>query len=49
MQQLKFRLGELVELPQSYVGGIESGERNISLEIFQKILKGNQFSFRIKG
>ncbi|OPH53002.1 hypothetical protein BC351_32615 [Paenibacillus ferrarius] len=26
------QLGELVELPQSYIGGIERGEKNISLE-----------------
>ncbi|AZK47508.1 helix-turn-helix domain-containing protein [Paenibacillus lentus] len=31
-------LGELVELPQPYVGGIERGERNISLETLQKLM-----------
>lgn len=31
-------LGELVELPQPYVGGIERGERNISLDTLQKLI-----------
>lgn len=31
-------LGELVDLPQPYVGGIERGERNISLETMHKLL-----------
>jgi transcriptional regulator with XRE-family HTH domain len=32
------QLGELVELPQSYVGGIERGEKNISLETLERII-----------
>jgi len=32
-------LGEMVELPQPYIGGIERGERNISLDTLQKILE----------
>ncbi|MGE7827327.1 helix-turn-helix domain-containing protein [Paenibacillus sp. NPDC093718] len=32
-------LGELVDLPQPYVGGIERGERNISLDTLQKLLE----------
>lgn len=37
-------LGELVELPQPYVGGIERGERNISLETLQKIINALKVS-----
>ncbi|MBT2766019.1 helix-turn-helix transcriptional regulator [Paenibacillus sp. ISL-20] len=32
-------LGEQVDLPQPYVGGIERGERNISLDTLQKLLE----------
>ncbi|WP_082208348.1 helix-turn-helix domain-containing protein [Paenibacillus dauci] len=32
------QLGEMVELPQPYVGDIERGERNISLDTLQKNL-----------
>lgn len=32
------QLGEMVELPQPYVGDIERGERNISLDTLQKFL-----------
>lgn len=32
------QLGEKVDLPQPYVGGIERGERNISLDTLQKIM-----------
>ncbi len=31
-------LGEMVELPQPYVGGIERGEKNISLDTLNKIM-----------
>ncbi|SFM48072.1 Helix-turn-helix [Paenibacillus sp. 1_12] len=33
------QLGELVELPQSYIGGIERGEKNISLETLERIVE----------
>lgn len=33
------QLGELVDLPQSYIGGIERGEKNISLETLERIVK----------
>lgn len=32
-------LGEQVDLPQPYIGGIEKGERNISLETLQKLIE----------
>ncbi|MEC0094355.1 helix-turn-helix domain-containing protein [Paenibacillus macquariensis] len=32
------QLGEKVGLPQSYIGGIERGDRNISLETLERIL-----------
>ncbi|CAH8712469.1 helix-turn-helix domain-containing protein [Paenibacillus thiaminolyticus] len=32
-------LGEMVALPQPYIGGIERGERNISLDTLQKLLE----------
>jgi len=32
-------LGEQVDLPQPYIGGIEKGERNISLDTLQKLLE----------
>ncbi|GIP55311.1 helix-turn-helix domain-containing protein [Paenibacillus vini] len=32
------QLGELVGLPQSYMGGIERGEKNISLETLERIV-----------
>ncbi|MFC3748700.1 helix-turn-helix domain-containing protein [Paenibacillus sp. GCM10012306] len=31
------QLGERVQQPQSYIGGIERGEKNISLETLQKL------------
>ncbi|KJD40537.1 hypothetical protein QD46_07775 [Paenibacillus polymyxa] len=37
-------LGEQVELPQSYIGGIEKGERNISLDTLQKLLSALHIS-----
>ncbi|CCC86039.1 uncharacterized HTH-type transcriptional regulator y4wC [Paenibacillus polymyxa M1] len=33
------QLGEKVGLPQPYIGGIERGERNISLETLERILE----------
>ncbi|UKS29992.1 helix-turn-helix domain-containing protein [Paenibacillus sp. HWE-109] len=33
------QLGELVDLPQSYIGGIERGEKNISLETLERIVR----------
>ncbi|MEQ7049910.1 helix-turn-helix transcriptional regulator [Paenibacillaceae sp. P-4] len=38
------QLGELVDLPQPYVGGIERGERNITLETLQKIINALKVS-----
>ncbi|WP_413379090.1 helix-turn-helix domain-containing protein [Paenibacillus taichungensis] len=32
-------LGEQVDLPQPYIGGIEKGERNISLDTLQKLIE----------
>ncbi|CAN7273249.1 helix-turn-helix domain-containing protein [Paenibacillus sp. LjRoot56] len=32
------QLGEIVQLPQSYIGGIERGEKNISLETLERII-----------
>lgn len=32
-------LGEKVDLPQSYIGGIERGEKNISLETLEKLIQ----------
>jgi transcriptional regulator with XRE-family HTH domain len=37
-------LGEQVELPQSYIGGIEKGERNISLDTLQKLMNALHIS-----
>ncbi|CAM4284162.1 transcriptional regulator with XRE-family HTH domain [Paenibacillus endophyticus] len=33
------QLGELVQLPQPYIGGIERGEKNISLETLERIIQ----------
>lgn len=33
------QLGEIVGLPQSYIGGIERGEKNISLETLERVIK----------
>ncbi|WP_367618647.1 helix-turn-helix domain-containing protein [Paenibacillus andongensis] len=33
------QLGELVQLPQPYIGGIERGEKNISLETLERIIE----------
>ncbi|MGG4094466.1 helix-turn-helix domain-containing protein [Paenibacillus lautus] len=33
------KLGELAQLQSSYIGGVERGERNISLETLEKIIK----------
>ncbi|OBA06002.1 hypothetical protein A9P44_03525 [Paenibacillus polymyxa] len=32
------QLGEKVDLPQSYIGGIERGEKNISLNTLERII-----------
>ncbi|BBH20373.1 transcriptional regulator [Paenibacillus baekrokdamisoli] len=32
------QLGEGVQLPQSYIGGIERGEKNISIETLERII-----------
>ncbi|WP_058829799.1 MULTISPECIES: helix-turn-helix domain-containing protein [Paenibacillus] len=37
-------LGEKVGLPQPYIGGIERGERNISLETLERILGALEFT-----
>ncbi|PIH61106.1 helix-turn-helix domain-containing protein [Paenibacillus sp. LK1] len=34
----KEQLGEKVRLPQPYIGGIERGERNISLDTLERLL-----------
>ncbi len=36
------QLGELVQLPQSYIGGIERGEKNISMETLERIIDALQ-------
>lgn len=33
------QLGEKVDLPQSYIGGIERGQKNISMETLERIIK----------
>ncbi|WP_083829957.1 helix-turn-helix domain-containing protein [Paenibacillus sp. HGF5] len=33
------KLGEMAQLQSSYIGGVERGERNISLETLEKIIK----------
>ncbi|MCG7384676.1 helix-turn-helix transcriptional regulator [Paenibacillus sp. ACRRY] len=38
------QLGEKVGLPQPYIGGIERGERNISLDTFERILEALEVS-----
>ncbi|MDQ8738247.1 helix-turn-helix transcriptional regulator [Paenibacillus sp. LHD-38] len=32
------QLGELVEIPQSYIGAIERGEKNVSIETLERIV-----------
>nr|WP_272907503.1 helix-turn-helix transcriptional regulator [Paenibacillus xylanexedens] len=32
------QLGEKVQLPQSYIGGIERGNKNISIETLEKLI-----------
>lgn len=32
------QLGEKVHLPQSYIGGVERGEKNISIETLERII-----------
>ncbi|MMZ62929.1 anaerobic benzoate catabolism transcriptional regulator [compost metagenome] len=38
------QLGEKVGLPQPYIGGIERGERNISLDTLERILEALEVS-----
>lgn len=38
------QLGELAELQSSYIGGLERGERNVSLETVEKIIKAFKMS-----
>lgn len=38
-------LGELAQLQSSYIGGVERGERNVSLETLEKIIKALNMSF----
>lgn len=37
-------LGELADLQSSYIGGLERGERNVSLETVEKIIKALKMS-----
>ncbi|OME83099.1 hypothetical protein BK120_14965 [Paenibacillus sp. FSL A5-0031] len=32
------QLGERVQLPQSYIGGVERGEKNISIETLERLI-----------
>lgn len=32
------KLGEQVQLPQSYIGGVERGEKNISMETLERLI-----------
>jgi len=38
-------LGELAQLQGSYIGGVERGERNISLATLERIIKAMKVSF----
>lgn len=38
-------LGELAQLQSSYIGGVERGERNVSLETLEKIIKALNMSY----
>jgi transcriptional regulator with XRE-family HTH domain len=38
------RLGEMVQLPQSYIGGVERGEKNISLETLERLINALKIS-----
>ncbi|MGO4501044.1 helix-turn-helix domain-containing protein [Paenibacillus sp. 2RAB27] len=38
------QLGELAELQSSYIGGLERGERNVSLETVEKIIRALNMS-----
>ncbi|MCD1257645.1 helix-turn-helix transcriptional regulator [Paenibacillus athensensis] len=38
-------LGELAQLQSSYIGGVERGERNVSLETLEKIIQAFNISF----
>jgi transcriptional regulator with XRE-family HTH domain len=39
------QLGELAQLQSSYIGGVERGDRNVSLETLEKIIKAFNISF----
>lgn len=39
------KLGEIAQLQSSYIGGVERGERNISLETLEKIIKAFDMPF----
>lgn len=38
-------LGELASLQSSYIGGVERGERNVSLETLEKIINALNISY----
>ncbi|MCJ8012336.1 helix-turn-helix domain-containing protein [Paenibacillus sp. KQZ6P-2] len=38
-------LGELANLQSSYIGGVERGERNVSIETLEKIIKALNMSY----
>lgn len=37
-------LGEIVDLPQSYIGSIERGEKNVSLETIERLINALKIS-----
>lgn len=39
------KLGELAQLQSTYIGGVERGERNISLETLEKIIKALDITY----
>ncbi|NEW06873.1 helix-turn-helix transcriptional regulator [Paenibacillus sp. SYP-B3998] len=39
------QLGELAQLQSSYIGGVERGERNVSLETLEKIIRALDLSY----
>ncbi|AZS14666.1 helix-turn-helix domain-containing protein [Paenibacillus lutimineralis] len=38
------QLGEMTQLPQSYVGSVERGEKNISLETLERLINALRIS-----